>query len=41
MNPIHLLWIIPLSAGIGAFFMGILAGGTESIYPLNKGEEEP
>lgn len=25
MNPLHLLWIIPLSASAGAFFMALLA----------------
>lgn len=28
MNPLHLLWIIPLSAAVGAFLMGIVAGGS-------------
>ena len=28
MNPLHLLWIVPLSMGIGAFVMAIVAGGT-------------
>jgi len=28
MNPLHLLWIIPLSAAAGAVLMGIIAGGT-------------
>lgn len=28
MNPINLLWIIPLSASIGAFLMAVLIGGT-------------
>lgn len=26
MNPLHLLWIIPLSASIGAFVMAVFAG---------------
>ena len=25
MNPLHLLWIVPLSAGAGAFIMALLA----------------
>lgn len=28
MNPLHLLWIMPISMGIGAFVMAIVAGGT-------------
>lgn len=28
MNPLHLLWIVPLSMAIGAFMMAIVAGGT-------------
>lgn len=27
MNPLHLLWIVPLSACIGAFAMAIIAVG--------------
>ena len=27
MNPLHLLWIIPLSAICGAIMMAIFAGG--------------
>ena len=27
MNPWHLLWIIPLSAAFGVFFMAMLQGG--------------
>lgn len=27
MNPLHLLWIIPLSGGVGVFIMAIFAGG--------------
>lgn len=30
MNPLHLLWIIPLAAGFGAFIMAIFAGGKDS-----------
>lgn len=28
MNPLHLIWIVPLSGGFGAFVMAIIAGGT-------------
>lgn len=27
INALHLLWIVPLSGGLGAFFMALLAGG--------------
>lgn len=27
MNPLHLLWIVPLSAGFGAVMMAIIAVG--------------
>jgi hypothetical protein len=27
MNPLHLLWIVPLSTSFGAFIMAIIAGG--------------
>lgn len=27
MNPLHLLWIVPLSAGFGAFVMAIFSVG--------------
>jgi len=27
MNPLHLLWIVPVSASVGAFLMAILKGG--------------
>lgn len=27
MNPWHLMWIIPLSGGFGAFIMAVIAGG--------------
>lgn len=27
MNPLHLLWIIPLAGGVGAFVMALIAGG--------------
>ena len=27
MNPLHLLWIVPLSASVGAFVMDIFAVG--------------
>ena len=36
MNPLHLLWIIPLSAGVGAFFMGIVAGGKMNCNKKDK-----
>lgn len=29
MNPLHLLWIIPLSAGLGAFAVALCAGGDD------------
>ena len=28
MNHLHLLWIIPLAGGMGAFIMAVIAGGT-------------
>lgn len=28
MNPLHLIWIVPLAMSFGAFMMGIIAGGT-------------
>jgi len=31
MNPLHLIWIIPLSLTAGAFLMGLVA--------INKGED--
>lgn len=27
MNPLHLLWIVPLAGAVGAFLMAIIAGG--------------
>jgi hypothetical protein len=27
MNPLHLLWIVPLSAAFGVFFMALLQVG--------------
>jgi hypothetical protein len=29
MNPLHLLWIIPLSAAVGFFWAAILAAGRD------------
>ena len=29
MNPLHLLWIIPLSAGFGGFMVALFAGSGE------------
>lgn len=29
MNPLHLLWVIPLSASFGAVVMALIAGGKE------------
>ena len=31
MNPLHLLWIVPLSAGVGALFMAIVIGGNRML----------
>lgn len=28
MNPLHLLWIVPLSASIGAFVVALFNGGS-------------
>lgn len=28
MNPLHLIWILPLAASLGAFLMAVLIGGT-------------
>ena len=28
MNPLHLIWIVPLAMSVGAFMMAIIAGGT-------------
>lgn len=27
INALHLLWIVPVSAGLGVFFMALLIGG--------------
>ena len=27
MNTLHLLWIVPLSAGLGVFFLALVIGG--------------
>ena len=28
MNPLHLIWIVPLAGAVGAFMMAVLIGGT-------------
>ena len=28
MNPLHLMWIVPVAMAVGAVMMGIIAGGT-------------
>ena len=29
MNPLHLLWIVPLSAALGMFLMALLVAGRD------------
>ena len=29
MNPLHLLWIIPLSASLGGFIVALIVGGSD------------
>jgi hypothetical protein len=38
MNPLHLLWIVPLSATVGAFVMGIIVGGNREEHWYDKTE---
>lgn len=38
MNPLHLLWIVPLSAAAGAFLMGIVIGGSREPYWIDESE---
>ena len=40
MDPLHLLWIIPLSATVGAFLMGIVAGGNRKEYRYDETESQ-
>lgn len=28
MNPLHLIWMLPLAMATGAFLMAVVAGGT-------------
>lgn len=35
MSPWHLLWIIPLSSSVGAFFTAVLIGGTQKQYKFD------
>lgn len=28
INALHLLWIVPVSAGLGVFFLALVIGGT-------------
>lgn len=32
MNALHLLWIVPLSGGLGAFIMAIFVGGARDDF---------
>lgn len=29
MNPLHLIWMLPLAMAAGAFLMAVLIGGTD------------
>lgn len=35
MSPLHLLWIVPLSLTVGAFFTAVLIGGTRKQYEFD------
>lgn len=35
MNPLNLLWIVPLSLTVGAFLTAVLIGGTKKQYKYN------
>lgn len=37
MNPLHLIWIIPLSGGFGVFCMALVAGGQSKKHSKEKG----